>query len=82
MNQRPAANVLENDFLTIRHAILNVAAGLDRIDEGSDNATAKDDHRIQQIKNALAILAEPDLGRAERVQLAFSRPYEPGWNKK
>jgi hypothetical protein len=81
MNKRPAISVLDADFLAIRHAILDVAAGLDRVDEAAEVEAARSDGRRQRIQAALAILTEPAPGRAERIQLAFSRPYEPGWNK-
>lgn len=71
--------VLDRDFLSLRHRILDIAAGLDRLDRAAGAEPVMNDPRLQSIRDALAILAEPGQGRTERVQLVFSDPYDEGW---
>jgi hypothetical protein len=73
-----AAQVLDTYFLEIRSKLLDLAAALDRIDRGGG---APQDRRCRQIEEALAILADRKSDRAERVQQAFSLPYEPDWDQ-
>jgi hypothetical protein len=64
---------LDADFLTIRAKIIEVAAGLDRIDRSAaGDTTVYDDPRIAQIAKSLAVLATDHPNRAERIQLVFS----------
>ena len=79
MTHRSATQVLERDFLDIRHELLNVAAGLDRIDRGGDAPRALDDPRMARIGEAIKVLGESKAGRAERIQMVFSRAYDPNW---
>ena len=78
---RTATQILDNDFLSVRHAILDIAAALDRMDRGTAPANLDGDPRMPQMRAALAILSESETGRAHRVQTAFSRPYDPNWRK-
>jgi hypothetical protein len=73
----PAATALDTYFLEARSRLLDVAAFLDRIDRGSGTIT--NDPRLEKIRRALTVLAEPSEGRAERIQTIFSLPYEAGW---
>ncbi|NOS99670.1 MAG: hypothetical protein HOP29_03495 [Phycisphaerales bacterium] len=77
---RHARKVLDSDFLSTRHHILDVAAALDRIDRAPDADVAAVDRRMQQIAEALSVLADDNPDRAERVQMVFSRPYDPAWH--
>ena len=72
-----APEVLNREFLLIRAKLLEVAASLDRLDRAEGSVT--DDYRMQQIRAAMAILADGDPARAERVQMAFSLPYDSSW---
>lgn len=72
-----APEVLNREFLEIRAKILEVAAALDRIDRADGSVEA--DERFRRVKRSLAALAETSHGRAERVQLIFSLPYEETW---
>jgi hypothetical protein len=72
-----APEVLEREFLEIRARLLHVAASLDRLDRAEGSVTG--DQRLAKIREALAILAAGDAGRAEKIQLLFSRPYDPDW---
>ena len=78
--------VLDEQFLTVRARLIEIAANLDRIDRavGSEDAgglsagglSATSDPRMQQIRQATKQLLEPGPGRAERLQLIFSLPYD------
>ena len=76
---RTATEILDHDFLSVRHRILDIAAALDRMDRGDSVDDLKDDPRLARMRTALAILSEPDTGRADRVQATFSRPYDANW---
>ncbi|MGH7134312.1 MAG: hypothetical protein ACREHD_01145 [Pirellulales bacterium] len=68
---------MNREFLEIRARILELAAALDRIDRADGSMAA--DARLSRIEQGLAALAEAGPGRAERVQMIFSLPYEAGW---
>jgi hypothetical protein len=72
-----APEVLDREFLEIRARLLHIAASLDRLDRAE--GTVADDPRLDKIRQAVAILAGDDAARAERIQLLFSRPYDPRW---
>ena len=81
-----AAQILDREFLTIRGKLLEVAAALDRIARGKGPAAggkgaALADPRLEQIRETLAMLGQDGADRAEKLQLIFSLPYEPGWRK-
>ena len=77
-----ASQLLTRDFLEIRAKILEVAACLDRLDR-ADGSVA-DDSRTAQIRAGIGALLNDDgrAGRAERVQMIFSLPYEDAWRTK
>lgn len=72
-----APDVLNREFLEIRAKILELAAALDRLGRATGSVDA--DERLRRIQRGLAALAEANVGRAERVQLIFSLPYEEAW---
>jgi hypothetical protein len=72
-----APEVLDREVLEIRARLLHVAASLDRL--GRAEGAVNDDPRLANIHKALAILADGRPDRAERIQLLFSRAYEPDW---
>lgn len=76
----PAPQVLDREFLEIRAKILELAASLDRLDRGDGDVA--DDPRMRLVLGGLALLTEDEPGRAERLQLLFSQPYEDGWRRK
>ncbi len=78
---RQAAEVLERDFPAIRHQILNVAAALDRIARAEGGDAVGEDARMVKIREAIEVLGESGESRAERVQLVFSRAYDPQWRR-
>ncbi len=73
--------VLDRDFLEIRSKILEIAAGLDRLDRAPTHhaQAAPPDRRLAQIRQALEALLVPDAGRAETIQRIFSRDYSENW---
>lgn len=75
----PATDVLDREFLEVRAKILELAASLDRFERGAGSVA--DDPRMQLIQDGFRILQERQDGRAERVQLLFSQPYEQEWRK-
>ena len=74
---RVATEVLNREFLEIRAKLLEIAAALDRLDRAE--GTVALDPRLVGIHQALAVLDEGGRGKAERVQLIFSRPYDENW---
>ncbi len=70
----------ERHFLEMRCRVLDLAAAMDRLDRAGAPDDA--DTRLAQLRRAIDILSENDAGRAERVQLAFSREYDPDWMSK
>jgi hypothetical protein len=76
---RPSDTVLEQEFLPLRAKILEVAAGLDRLDRSSGDA--RGDGRRERLEAAIRLLLADEPMRAERVQLLFSREYEDGWRR-
>jgi hypothetical protein len=80
MSSAPSAlETLAVEYLPIRAKILEVAAALDRIDRAEGAVAA--DPRLANLRAGLATLSEAEPGRAERVQLIFSRPYDAGWRR-
>lgn len=78
-NTMPAKDVLDREFLELRAKILEVAASLDRLDRGDGDVAS--DERFGLIRQGIKILEQSENGRAERVQLLFSLPYESEWRK-
>lgn len=76
---RTAVEMLDRNFLEIRHRLLDIAAGLDRIDRANAAAKARSDPRYLQLEHALRLLIDGKPDRAERIQMAFSLPYDEHW---
>lgn len=72
-----ANEVLDREYLQIRAKILEIAASLDRVDRGVGSVDA--DPRVELIAKGISLLSDEKQGRAERVQLLFSREYDPDW---
>lgn len=71
----PAA--LDAYFLEARSKLLDLAAIFDRLDRGSGVVTG--DPRFQKLRQALTLIGDSSLGRAEKVQELFSLPYDATW---
>ena len=76
---RTAVEVLDRDFLETRHRLLDIAAGLDRIDRADDAAKTRSDPRYLQLEEAVRLLIDGKPDRAERIQMVFSLPYDGKW---
>jgi hypothetical protein len=74
-----ATEVLDREFLEVRARLIDVAAALDRIDRAEGSAT--DDPRLDQIRQAVKVLAGDTPDRAETVQSLFSLPYQEDWRE-
>ena len=73
----PAQKVIDREFLEIRAKILELAASFDRINRGDGSIDG--DPRLDLIFEGLKLISEDQPGRAERVQLLFSRMYSESW---
>lgn len=78
-NHLPAGDQLQREYLQIRARILDIASALDRIETAAGDVTG--DPRVQQIGRALGELGAAGGDRAERVQMIFSRDYDPAWRQ-
>lgn len=74
---RTASQILEDEYLLLRSKLLDLAAGLDRIDNATGDTTANPER--ERLHQALHLLLTGPANRAERVQKLMSRPYEPDW---
>lgn len=89
--------VLDRVYLEIRCKLLDIAACLDRVarseetgadETGADETGADEkpaavpDARLAQIAKAIEILSGTGFDRAERIQMLFSDPYVPHWNRR
>ncbi|WP_437188431.1 hypothetical protein SH668x_001877 [Planctomicrobium sp. SH668] len=77
-----AKQVLDRHYLEIRCSILDIAGALDRIERSDKSSEVAHDPRMELIQEALKILGQNSVNRAEQVQLLFSDQYVPGWNQK
>lgn len=84
---RSRGAVIEDLYLPIRADLLTVAAGLDRIDcagASADDDVANGDassQNHQRLLEAIDILRDGRSDRAARLQMLFSRPYQPNWRQ-
>jgi len=83
--QRPAGVILEESFLDVRAKLLEVAAVLDRIDRAADGdgdpLHQEHQERVEKVRQGIRILLSEGPDRAARLQLLFSRQYEPQWRE-
>jgi hypothetical protein len=73
--------VINRYFPEIRCKILEVAASLDRMDRADPAGNGRVDPRVEKLNQALRALLQDGPGRAEKIQLIFSREYDPNWRK-
>ncbi len=71
----PVVKGMDREFLGIRCRLIELAAMLDRLDR---EKSPTDDPRRNKIAQALDILLADVPDRAERIQMAFSLPYQQG----
>jgi len=74
-----APEVLNREFLEVRCKILELAAALDRLDRA--DGSVNEDPRMALLREGIETLLEQSDGRAERMQLLFSRDYDEDWRK-
>ena len=68
-----ASETLERTFLEMRWRCLSLAADLDRVQRSPGGPDVMgSDPRLADLRQAVAVLLEPTVGRAERVQLILS----------
>jgi hypothetical protein len=77
LGERTRDAVLEQEFLPLRAKILEIAAGLDRLDRAT--AAGDDGGRRERLEKAIQLLLADEPSRAARVQLLFSRDYDEDW---
>lgn len=75
-----ASAVLEREFLEIRAKLLELAASFDRLDRGE--GVVDDDPRMKLIEEAIRVLQNDQVDRAEQLQLIFSLDFEDDWREK
>jgi hypothetical protein len=76
---RHASEVLDQEYLVARAKILELAAILDRLDRAEGELSGNS--RYELLREGISVLQQADRGRAERLQLLFSRPYQPKWRE-
>jgi hypothetical protein len=74
-----AKTILDREFLEMRAKVLELAASLDRMDRGAGSVAG--DPRMNLIAQCLVVLQSDKANRAERIQLIFSRAYDPNWRQ-
>jgi len=79
---RSAQQILEQDFLSMRCLILDLAAALDRIDRAEGASEIEKTEQMKLLQGGIDLLNTAGPGRAAKVQLHFSDQYEAGWNGK
>jgi hypothetical protein len=83
MSSPVSANaVLDRVYLEIRCKLLDIAACLDRVARSEGPEAVESDPRLAQIAKGIDILSSAGFDRAERIQMLFSDPYVPQWNRR
>ncbi len=77
MTSSDAAEVLDREFLTIRGRLLEVAAGLDRVERAAGSVAA--DPRWQGLLKAAEMLTQKGHTRVGALQMLLSLPYDEDW---
>ena len=76
-----AEAVLTREQFKIRAKLIELAAIFDRIDRAE--GSVDDDLRMVEIRESISVLAAEnnDSGRAERIQMIYSREFDPNWQQ-
>ena len=76
-----AEAVLTREQFKIRAKLIELAAIFDRIDRAE--GSVDDDLRMVEIRESISVLAAEnnDSGRAERIQMIYSRVFDPQWKQ-
>jgi hypothetical protein len=65
--------LIDEYFMEHRVKVLDLAAFLDRLERARE-LDAEDDFRLRSVREALAVLADGNGNRVQRVQMIFSDP--------
>ncbi len=82
--KRKRCDVLEQEFLQVRAKLLEVAAFFDRLDDAEPHTEAGSGMNVQQLerlRTGCELLTDAQSDKAARLQLLFSRQYEPNWRE-
>lgn len=76
-----AEAVLTREQFKIRAKLIELAAIFDRINRADGDVDG--DARMLEIRESIAVLAQADDdgGRAERIQMIYSRTFDPQWKQ-
>jgi hypothetical protein len=69
--------IIDREYLDIRSKILQIGASLDRIERAGGSLT--ESAKTKLLLETIEILLDGQPNRAERIQLACSRPFDPNW---
>ena len=70
---------LDRGYLELRARVLEIAAGLDRVESGPDADAVRTDDRLRRLMEAMKLVTDGKRDRAARVQMLFSLSYDPAW---
>ena len=76
---RTAREVLDHEFLEIRAKILELAAFFDRLEQADSSDLPAE--KLDLLRQGCGLLNDSEPDKAARVQLLFSREYDPEWRK-
>lgn len=74
---RTAIDILSQEFLLTRAKILEVAAFYDRLGQLPENAPNR--QQLELLDGACRLLTDDQPDKAARLQLLFSRQFNPQW---
>ncbi len=74
---RSPIEILSQEFLQARAKILELAAFYDRL--AAPDGSLSEQRQLQRLNAACCILTDEQPDKASRVQLLFSRDYNPQW---
>ncbi len=77
---RNPEQVIDQEFLQVRAKILEIAAFFDRLDSES-RLSENAEGRLNLLRNGCQILLDHQEDKAARVQLLFSRAFDPKWRE-
>ncbi len=77
---RNSEQVIDQEFLQVRAKILEIAAFFDRLDSESGLSETANG-RLKLLRNGCQILLDQQEDKAARVQLLFSRAFDPNWRE-
>ena len=75
--ERPAQQIVAEDFMIARARIVELAATLDRIERAAGDVN--DSKSMLRLVQGMHILCDDEVEKAKRVQLLMSRQYDPQW---